>query len=200
MMRILLVRHGQSEWNADRRLQGQADIDLSDLGRRQAIDLRTVIEAIGPCRAITSDLKRAVQTADLLGAGSARQTAALRETDVGHWTGRSIADIRAEDDIAYQGWRAGTNAPPGGEIWAAFRDRVRLAIDEESAVPCANLLVICHGGVIRALLESFLDLSPSRVIPVAPASLSVVRATPGKLTRLELFNHRPGNLEFDAPD
>ncbi|WP_221931902.1 histidine phosphatase family protein [Paracoccus sp. M683] len=199
-MRVLLVRHGQSEWNAARRLQGQADIALSDLGRQQADALRPVIQAIGPCRAIASDLSRAAETANRLGASDARLTADLREIGVGDWTGLSIDEITARDQAAYLGWRAGTASPPGGESWPAFVGRVAGAIAAEQQTPCTNLLVVCHGGVIRALLHHFLALQPAHIIPVGPASLTALRLVEGKPARLELFNYRPDRLDFEAPD
>ncbi len=199
-MRLLLVRHGQSEWNAARRLQGQADINLSELGKSQADALRPVIDNIGPCRAITSDLRRASETAQRVSTDPAQLTQGLREIDVGDWTGRAIEDIRAENEAAYQAWRAGTAAPPGGESWADFVTRVSQVIEQERDIPCQNLLVVCHGGVIRALLQHFVGLAPAHIIPVAPASLSALRLGNGKPPRLELFNYQPDSLEFGAPD
>ena len=201
-MRVLLVRHGESEWNASRRLQGQADIGLSDTGRRQADALRPVIEAIGPCRAIASDLARVKETAERIGASDAQLTEQLREIDVGDWTGRSIADIEAADPYAYCGWREGTLTPRGGELWDAFSDRVCGVIEAERVKPCKNLLVVCHGGVIRAILQRILGLSPAKITPVAPASLSALRLAVGteKSPRLELFNYRPETLDLEAPD
>lgn len=199
-MRLLLVRHGQSEWNATRRLQGQADVGLSDLGKAQAEALRPVIEAVAPCRVVASDLKRVRETARRISTATPNFVRALREIDVGDWTGRSIEDIRAEDEGAYQGWRAGTYVPPGGETWAAFVDRVSRATEEERRNPCRNLLVVCHGGVIRALLQHYIALDPAQVIPVAPASLCALRLGDGKPPRLELFNYLPDRLEFGAPD
>lgn len=199
-MRLLLVRHGQSEWNAARRLQGQADIGLSELGRVQAEALRATIEEVAPCRVVASDLRRVRETTEHIWAGSARFTASLREIDVGEWTGRSIDDIRAEDEDAYQGWRAGRSAPSGGEVWSDFVYRVAGVIEEERREPCVNLLVVCHGGVIRALLQRYIGLEPAHIIPVAPASLSALRLGNGKPPRLELFNYRPDNLDFRAPD
>ncbi len=199
-MRVLLVRHGQSEWNASHRLQGQADIALSDHGRAQADALRPVIEEIVPCRAISSDLARVAETADRIGAVRPRYTADLREIDVGDWTGRAIGDIQSDDPEGYLGWRAGTTTPPGGESWDAFATRVTAVIEAEQATPCQNLLVVCHGGVIRAILQRFLDLQPANIIPVAPASLSALRITDGKPARLELFNYRPQSLDLAAPD
>ena len=202
-MRVLLVRHGQSEWNASRRLQGQADIDLSDRGRRQADSLRPVIDAIGPCRAIASDLKRVRETASRIGAPDASFTADLREVDVGDWTGQPIADLVAQDAEAYAGWRAGTHTPPSGESWPYFVARVSGAIEcQKAQAPCANLLVVCHGGVIRALLQYYLHLRPAQIIPAGPASLTAIRLAngTGAPARLELFNYRPDQPEFEAPD
>ncbi|MEM7443128.1 MAG: histidine phosphatase family protein [Pseudomonadota bacterium] len=199
-MRLLLVRHGQSEWNAARRLQGQADIGLSERGAAQANALRPVIEGIAPCRAVSSDLKRVRETARRIGADAARVTDALREIDVGDWTGRPIDEIRAEDESAYQGWRTGTTAPPGGETWADFVDRVTGVIEEERHDPCQNLLIVCHGGVIRAMLHRYVGLEPAYMIPVAPASLSAIRLGTEKPPRLELFNYLPSGVEFEAPD
>ena len=199
-MRVLLVRHGQSQWNAARRLQGQADIGLSKLGKAQAGALRPVVEEIGHCRAVSSDLARVRDTAHLIGADSPRLTKDLREIDVGDWTGRAIDDIRTEDEDAYQGWRAGTSAPPGGEPWTDFVDRVTGVIEAERQVACRNLLIVCHGGVIRAILQRYVGLDPAQIIPVAPASLSAFRLGNGKPPRLELFNYLPDSLEFGAPD
>ncbi|MBY5934767.1 histidine phosphatase family protein [Tateyamaria omphalii] len=199
-MRLLLVRHGQSEWNAVRRLQGQADIGLSELGKSQAETLRPVIEDIAPCRTVASDLKRVRQTSKHLGIDAPHFSRALRENDVGDWTGRAIADIRKEDEEGYQGWRAGTSVPPGGEAWPDFADRVSAVIEEERREPCTNLLVVCHGGVIRALLQRYVGLQPAHVIPVAPASLTALRLGNGKPPRIELFNYRPDDLDFGAPD
>ena len=199
-MRLLLVRHGQSKWNAARRLQGQADIALSDLGKEQADKLRPVIDGIGPCRAISSDLERVRETARRIGAESPKFCERLREIDVGDWTGRVIDEIRVEDEAAYLGWRAGTSSPQGGEVWPEFVERVSTAIEEERQNPCQNLLVVCHGGVIRAILQRYIGLDPAHIIPVAPASLSAIRLGNGKPPRLELFNYLPGSIDFGAPD
>lgn len=198
-MRLLLVRHGQSAWNATRRLQGQADIALSDKGRAQARALAPVIAAIGPDSAITSDLARAAETASLIWAGLAAPTPALREINVGDWTGEDIPGLIATVPQDYHAWRAGTFAPHGGEVWADFRARTVAAIT--GGPRSGNVLVVCHGGVIRALLQHFLQIEPGRIIPVGPASLTSIRLT-DQLTdaRLEMFNYSAVAPEFEAPD
>lgn len=201
MKRLMVVRHGESAWNASRKLQGQADIELSAKGREQAVALRETIAALDPDAVLTSDLKRAHETALLLGASNPTATEALREIDVGQWTGRDIADIRAENPDGYQGWRAGTFTPPGGEAWPDF---VRRTTDRvlETFRSSDRLLVVCHGGVVRALLEHLIDLPPSRIIPVGPASLTILaeRPTGSANMRLELFNYSPLGPVLDAPD
>lgn len=201
-MRLLLVRHGQSEWNAGRVLQGQADVPLSDLGRAQAAALAPVVAGLAPCGAVTSDLVRASETAAILGFPGARHEPALREINVGIWQGRSIAELKAEDAASYAGWRAGHHRPEGGEDWAAFVARVQAAIRSEcGAGEGGTLLVVCHGGVIRAAMEAFVGLRPRHVLPVAPASLTILHLPDaGGGARLELFNFRPGAPELGAPD
>jgi glucosyl-3-phosphoglycerate phosphatase len=200
-MRLLLVRHGQSEWNAEQVLQGQADIALSDLGRQQADALAPAIAALNPSRAITSDLVRASETAARLGFPDARPEPRLREINVGIWQGRAIAELQSEDEIAFQGWRAGTHRPEGGEVWGEFIERTGQAVLEEAAKGGGTLLAVCHGGVVRALCHRLLALAPRQIIPVAPASLTALRLNgDGQDARLELFNWRPMSLELEAPD
>lgn len=200
MKRLLLVRHGESEWNAVRRLQGQADIALSPKGEAQARALAPIVAQLSPDRVVTSDLRRARHTAELLGFPDAIHEPGLREVDVGDWTGEAIASIIAAEPDNYRGWRAGTFAPPGGEMWADFCARTAKAT-HEAARSADRLLVICHGGVIRALLQTLLELSPRRIIPVGPASLTILASKPGEdAMRLEVFNFAPGGPVLDAPD
>ena len=199
MKRILLVRHGESEWNAIRRLQGQADIELSQRGRQQARALAPMVASFNPGLILTSDLKRAADTAALLGHEDAVREPLLREQNVGAWTGMEIAQLMADAPGAYAGWRAGTFAPENGEIWPDFRSRVGLALDRAIAADAETVLMVCHGGVIRAALDGALGLAPARIIPVGPASLTVL-AFPRNEARLEVFNATTFAPIIDAPD
>ena len=200
MKRLLLVRHGESEWNAVRRLQGQADIGLSPAGERQAEALAETIRRLCPDKVLTSDLRRARHTAALLGHEDAEPEPGLREIDVGDWTGKAIADIVAEEPEAYRRWRAGQQHPPGGEAWADFVSRTSAAV-APAMEQADRLLVVCHGGVIRALVQSMLGLAPSSIIPVGPGSLSILARKPGEASfRLEVFNFASGGPILDAPD
>jgi hypothetical protein len=89
MKRLMLVRHGETDWNTERRLQGHADIRLSERGRAQAQALRPTVHALCPDRVVTSSLYRARDTAALLGYPEAESRDELREIHVGDWTGKS---------------------------------------------------------------------------------------------------------------
>ena len=198
MKRLILVRHGQTEWNADRRLQGQTDITLNDRGRGQARALAPLVADLAPDHSVTSDLKRAVETAELLGM-TAIPDVALREQELGVWTGRAIADILIETPEDYRNWRGGSFVPEGAESWDRFRTRVRGALDAALSACNRTAVIVCHGGVIRAALDATLDLTPARIIPVGPGSLTIL-AFPDAQARLEAFNVRAGSLELNAPD
>src|SRR3954454_13250587 len=142
--RLLLVRHGQSTYNAESRLQGQADPPLSDAGRAEAEHLRIHLPRFA--RAITSDLVRASETAALLGYPDAVRDPRWREIDLGEWAGRPIAEFPDEREAA---WRGGPLTPPGGESWERFKTRVAGAVDELVAAG-GTWLVVCHGSAVRA--------------------------------------------------
>lgn len=202
MKRIFLVRHGESEWNTVRRLQGQADINLSETGRAQARALGATIRNLTPDQALTSDLRRASETAELLGFEHAAPSPRLREIDVGEWTGTPISDLSKLNDGLYRRWRAGTYTPPGGESWNDFVARSSAVVSEALQRGAERLLVVCHGGVIRALLQHFITLPPHRLVPVGPGSLSIVavRDLKAQDIRLELLNYRPDGPALDSPD
>jgi len=111
--RVLLVRHGQSTWNADGRWQGQADVPLSELGQEQARGAAVAVARLAPVRLVTSDLARARQTAELVAPPGLHIEidGSWRERDAGEWTGLT----RAEIDERFPGWLAERRSPPGFE-------------------------------------------------------------------------------------
>src|SRR6478609_7945793 len=104
--RLILVRHGQSTYNAQLRLQGQADPPLSETGREEARALAGALPRFA--QVVTSDLARASETAALLGYPDAERDARWREIALGEWQGRSLTDF--EDETAYA-WRGGSLTP-----------------------------------------------------------------------------------------
>lgn len=148
--RLVLVRHGESTWNAEHRLQGQLDPALSAVGREQALELTGLVAAIDvPSERVRcSDLLRARETADLLGLAVGRFDPRWREIDVGAWGGRTAAEVDAQGG-GLTNWRGGPRTAPDGERWVTFAARVADAV-QELVTAGGSWLVICHGGCIRA--------------------------------------------------
>jgi broad specificity phosphatase PhoE len=171
-VRLLLVRHGESTWNADRRMQGTADPPLSPEGRAQALGLRPLLEPLAPDAVVTSDLRRARETARLLGLDGAPADPRWREADLGHWTGRLVDEVDADEREAYMGWLEGGLAPPGGEDFEATCARVAGAVRELAASGARRALVVTHGGPVRAACAVIAGLPRSGLIAVPTASLT----------------------------
>jgi probable phosphoglycerate mutase len=151
--RVLIVRHGQSTWNADGRWQGHADPPLSALGEAQAGAAADAIPAVD--LVIASDLARARQTAEIIatarGLGSVRVDSRLRERDAGDWTGFT----REEIELAWPGWLDAGRLPDNFEVWEQVAERVTAAVNEmHDAYPDGTVLVVAHGGVVRSLERS----------------------------------------------
>lgn len=148
--RILMLRHGQSEWNAMGRWQGQADIELTDLGYEQA---RRATEKLGMFDAVvSSDLLRAHRTASIiadgLGIGLLPPDIRLRETDVGEWQGLTPKQIERD----WPGYLELHKRPPGFEDDASIVERVTAALsDLADTYRGAEVLCIAHAGVIRVM-------------------------------------------------
>jgi glucosyl-3-phosphoglycerate phosphatase len=147
--RLIIVRHGESTWNAEERLQGQLDPPLSERGREQARALAGIVNGIPPERVLCSDLGRARETAELMGLQPARYDPRWREIDVGSWGGKTAAEIDAQGD-ELTNWRGGRRRAPDGEPWEAFSARIAGAVDELIAAG-GPWVVVSHGGCVRAV-------------------------------------------------
>lgn len=145
-----MLRHGQSEWNALGRWQGQADIELTDMGYEQA---RRASEKLGMFDAVgSSDLRRARMTAIIiaegLGTGLLPADSRFRETDVGEWQGKTHNEIERE----WPTFLETHQRPPGFESDAALIERVTaglFALAEQ--FPGGEVLCVAHAGVIRVM-------------------------------------------------
>lgn len=189
-MRLILMRHGETTWNAQSRLQGQDNSDLSERGIEQARRFGAYVRALRPARVVSSDLGRTRQTAALIGYGDCPSDPRLREWDMGSWTGRTKPDLIAAHADLYHAWRAGTHTPEGSEPWAVFRDRVAGGLRDWLGAGDGDLLAVVHGGVIRAALDAFLQMPPARVIPVTPGTGTILSFASGQcdLAQLEGYN------------
>lgn len=179
-MRLILVRHGQSEWNALGRLQGVADPPLSEAGRAQARALGPFVADLRPEVAVSSDLARARDTLALLGLGldPLPPDPRWREADLGDWTGRLPGDLTAAEHAELDLWRVGRATPPGGESWEHTRARVAAATRDLAATGAGRVVVVTHGGPVRALCHELVGLDPEMVVPVGNATVTVIETAP----------------------
>lgn len=205
MIRVALIRHGETAWNGERRLQGQKDIALSAAGRGQARSLTAAIEAVAPDRVVVSGLRRTAETAQELGLEPDAYDDRLDEASLGEWEGRYSADIRADCPDGYAAWRAGRLTPPGGESFEQLTQRVTAGLFG-AAADCAGaggeaLVIVTHGGPVRAMLAELVGLDPARVIHSHPAGLSLLDVDPHTQdVKLRLYNYSPVVLDPDPAD
>ncbi len=158
---LLLVRHGETPWNAAGRWQGHGDPGLSDAGRAQARELAEALVAEGGeawHRVIASDLARARETAEVLASRLGLPLefdARLRELDVGSWTGLRRDEIEERDPDVLRDFESGEPSvrPGGGESRLEIRRRARDCVrDLVRRHARRRLIVVTHLGVIRALV------------------------------------------------
>jgi broad specificity phosphatase PhoE len=202
-MRLILVRHGETVWNAERRLQGHADAPLSERGIEQARRAAGFFAGgSAPSLVMSSDLSRACHTAELLGFSSFATDQRLREMDLGEWTGRWIEEIEASEKGAYREWRLGSYTPPRGEGWEAFRERVGEAINEIVARSEGDIVIVTHEGVVRAACDLLVGLAPSSLSPIVPAAITIfgiTRTAQAYTARLATFNFAPSPDDLRTP-
>ena len=185
---MLLIRHGETDWNRVRRVQGHADIALNATGRAQARQLGTALAARDPIAKIySSDLTRALETARAVAqavGAELTEVPALRERHFGQFQGMSFteADRRFPEQAWH--WRHRTpdwSPPGGGESLLAFRQRIATAI---AALGRQNMglqiAVITHGGVLDVLYRAAtgLDLQSARTWRIGNATINRVLWTP----------------------
>lgn len=185
MSRLFLVRHGESAWNAERRLQGQAQAPLSGLGRRQAGALRTTLEQLPVEQVVASDLDRARDTAELAGFPGPPTDVRWRERGLGVWEDQLEDEISKTDMAAL---RTGDLVPEGAEAWPDFQARVAEAA-EELAQRGGDWIVFTHGGCVRSAIAHVTGADWRTVSGPANTSVSVVRV--GKRPRVLAFNWTP---------
>lgn len=192
MTTLLLVRHGETDWNRDGRWQGHSDTHLNEVGREQAA--RVAEELDGVDIVYSSDLARARETAEIaaqrLGL-DVRVDERLRERGFGAWEGKTTPEIEAEFGDAHARWRAGEG--PGADDAEAFADfaaRIHAFLDDVlERHPDETVLLVSHGGSIRVIhaLAAGLDyVRDHRSIPGVPnCTVARYAARDGKLAPID---------------
>jgi len=163
VQRLILIRHGQSEWNREGRLQGYEDSDLSELGREQSVRLRKRLEREVIDAAYSSTATRALETGRIAVGHrlSIEPVEAFREVNLGIWEGREAAEIKKRYPQEAELWFQSPSKVriEGGEPLRSFRRRVTRAMSRiRGRHETESVIVFAHGGVICAYLTSLLGL------------------------------------------
>ena len=193
-MRLVLWRHGQTAWNAERRFQGQSDIPLDQTGQAQAERAARLLAGLRPDMIVSSDLSRATSTAAPL----ARLTGLdvildkdLRERHGGCWEGLTDTEIRARYPAEHQSWN-----PPDGEPTLVVADRVCTALQRTAtALSDTGLaVVVSHGAALRLGASRLLGLPPEVFGALGPLSNCSWSVVGRRHDRWRLLEHNAGTL------
>jgi probable phosphoglycerate mutase len=194
--RVVLLRHGRTEWNATGRFQGQLDSPLDVVGKAQAIAAGVAVAPMRPDALVSSDLIRALDTAGAVSDVIDQDLAVdprLREVDLGAWQGLTRAEARTQFPDEYARWQAGEDARRGsGETYAEVGARAAECIHDwlSQLEPGSLLLAVTHGGTARATIGTLLDMPPDawwRLAPLSNCRWSLL-ADMGRGWRLEEHN------------
>ena len=158
-----IVRHGQTNWNILGKTQGHGNSDLTPKGENQALELSKAIKEYPIDYIYSSDLGRAIQTAQIIGneiGVDVNETESLREMGFGDWEGLLIDEIKKNHAKTYETWR---NQPhladiPNGETLHIIKDRVDAFIKElNEKYDNKHILLVSHSVTVRVMLLSFLN-------------------------------------------
>lgn len=182
---LYLMRHARSKSDGNRRYLGQTDPPLSTQGRRQADGCRDRLQSIVFSRIVSSDLRRARETAEIIAGPTplrVEAVAALREIHLGDWENRTFAEVRGHhpDQWRARGSDLAGFRPPGGESFQDLRRRVVPAFDAIMQSAVGNVLAVAHAGVNRVLLCDLLKIPLQRLFGLAqdPTGLNIIDFDP----------------------
>ena len=199
---VWLVRHGETSWNLEGRMQGHTDVALTDRGRAQAMALAERLRSGPPARIVSSDLARALATARIVGAACGVEPVAdagLREQDLGAWEGKTFPEVeRIEPDVAARFRHRDPDARPmDGETRGELAARVWATFETHAASGTPGpLLVVSHGGALQTVLYRVLGLPLTSMrrftLPNAALSTLVWRRDGWFLRTLNDLTHLAG--------
>ncbi|MGI8480153.1 MAG: histidine phosphatase family protein [Gaiellaceae bacterium] len=180
---IVLVRHGETDWNRDRRFQGHADIALNETGRAQVRALATELSGEALSIAYTSPLRRAAESAEILAAAlglEVRPCDALKEIHVGSWAGLTVSEVEGRFPDGHRRWIESQAGWEDGETYEELGKRVIMGLRRlGEAHPDEKVLAVTHGGPIRSVRAAIrgLPFEASRDVVRFVENCEVVRLT-----------------------
>lgn len=164
LRQLVLWRHGETTYNAEGRMQGQLDSELTEIGWNQARFAVPALARFDPDVVVASDLRRATDTAAVFARAAGmplRLDKRLRETNLGEWQGRTGAEVDRDWPGARETWYSDPGwAPPSGETKFQVAERAREVVAELDGEFTGTALLGTHGGLINALVASLLGLTP----------------------------------------
>lgn len=188
--KLLIVRHGQTDWNSSSRFQGHTDVPLNAVGLAQAQAISRRLSVERPAAIYSSDLQRAWQTAQIIQQALPAEARCpliaeprLREMCFGEWEGLTYSEIQARQHRQLEIWKSDLEhtAPPGGETLLDLKARVQAAYqDILQAHAEATVILVAHGGPLQMLIALALGLPPGRYwqVQLSNASLSELNIYP----------------------
>jgi probable phosphoglycerate mutase len=199
--RIVIWRHGQTDWNIENRFQGHSDIPLNKVGHYQANHAAKILAGMEPTKIVASDLQRAQETASALATLVGLEVgtdARLRETNGGKWEGRTGEENRRDDYENFVKWITGDDSPAGeiGERRSEVASRSYAAMMDAIHGEPKTLVLVTHGGTARCLLGKLLglDLADWAALGgLSNACWSVIEYS-HSLNRWSLVEHNAGSI------
>jgi broad specificity phosphatase PhoE len=196
--RIFLLRHGETDWNRERRIMGRRPVPLSERGRTQLLALAPHLAPLGVEKIFTSPLPRARSTAELiagqLGGLPVLEDEGLTEVHYGAWEGRTFRELVHEPEFhAYWKEPVATPCPGGGESLLDVQQRVFAAMERVARAAAGQpAIVVSHGDPLRLILCGCLrmDLAELRRIRLDNGGLSAIELT-GEWAEVKFLNMRP---------
>lgn len=193
MLRVVLVRHGQTEWNAAMRNQGHIDIPLDEVGREQSRKLATSLKECTFDAIFCSDMSRTIETAKVIASatnsGNLIEDPRLRERNYGEWEGKTREEIAAKEAGHLEKYRSDPAfyAPTGGETGIEVYTRCSSFLWELlQKYPKGNILIVSHGGTIANLIAALIGGSP--------ATASCFRIMNASITEIEISENKRRTL------
>lgn len=196
---IFLMRHGETRSDGAKRYIGQTDLPLSDQGRRQAGEWHQRFKEIPLGAIVSSDLRRARETAAIIAGDRHIPTVArpgFREINLGSWENMPFAALKAHDPGAFKkrGEAMDTHRPPGGESFLDLQQRAVSTFYDTVAETNDNILMVAHAGVNRVILCHLLGMPVANLFRLGQgyACLNTIIKS-GDGFRVESLNRKPGS-------
>ena len=197
-MKLYIIRHGQTDWNIAKKIQGRQDIPLNERGRYQAGCLKKAMENRPVTDVFTSPQIRAMETAKAVASSSGSVVIPVKdlmEINYGSWEGKTEEELLQEDRALYEAWwsHPAETAPPGGESISQVNERCQKAWKEIKPQLTGDAAIVAHGGLLAHFMEQLLGNESVAVSTVAHnASITTIEYEPEteRFTLVEFDDYR----------